>query len=148
MLVWTAGKSGSSKSSPFFRQLSRKRSNSELITLPSPLAPPLLHIFPLLPLTRSIDLTRLSTMGSARFGGARETGCAQGSWRGKGACRLLACLPAAPPCAGGDPTTRTQAAAAESWALPSFLPISLHPKLWKFQPPQGSHAIICMTKGV
>ena len=60
---------------------------------------------------------------------------------------LAACLPA-PPCAGGDPTTRTQAAAAESWALPSFLPISLHPKLWKFQPPQGSHAINCMTKGV
>ena len=146
MLVWTAGKSGSSKSSPFFRQLSRKRSNSELITLPSPLAPPLLHIFPLLPLTRSIDLTRLSTMGSARFGGARETGCAQGSWRGKGAWRLLACLPA-PPCAGGDPTTRTQA--AESWALPSFPFHQPPPKTVEIlATARLSQAIICMTKGV
>ena len=36
MLVWTAGKSESSKSSPFLRQLSLSRSNSELITLHTP----------------------------------------------------------------------------------------------------------------
>ena len=103
MLVWTAGKSGSSKSSPFFRQLSRSRSNSELIT------PPCFSSHP--PLTRSHPRDS-GPLGSAVRAGlvAREVAPEErvAAWH---ACRCWC------QCRG----TLGQAAAAESWALPRFL---------------------------
>ena len=123
MLVWTAGKSGSSKSSPFFRQLSRSRSNSELITLPSSLTELLTSSSP--------QTISLSGPGSARFGGALWTGCARGSCRGKGgpACLLVQ--------ATLDPRTGRgrRILGVTSFSCPA------DPKLWKS--PQGLRVDAC-----
>ena len=120
MLVWTAGKSGSSKSSPFFRQLSRSRSNSELITLPS--------LTELLTSSSPHPIS-LSGPGSARFGGALWTGCARGSCRGKGgpACLLVLLVQATL-----DPRTGR---GRRILGVTSFSCPASNPKLWKFQAP-------------
>ena len=115
MLVWTAGKSGSSKSSPFFRQLSRSRSNSELIT------PPCFSSHP--PLTRSHSRDS-GPLGSAVRAGlvAREVAPEErvAAWH---ACRCW--------CQWNPRTGRGR----RILGVTSFSCPASNPKLWKFQAP-------------
>ena len=106
MLVWTAGKSGSSNSSPFFRQLSRSRSNSELITSHSSLTELLTSSSP--PLTRSHSRDPGPLCLAVRSGlVAREVAAEERVARRA--------------CWYKPPSILGQAVAAESWALPRFL---------------------------
>ena len=87
------------------------------------------HHSALLFLTSSPHSLSLPGLGSARFGGARGTGCARGSSRGKGG--RLACLPVLVPVPWNPRTGRGR----RILGVTSFSCPASNPKLWKFQAP-------------